>query len=137
MISQFEEGQTGIYGSFPDIQTPGARIGTCLGSFGPPGPSPMECALLPPNPPALFLSALNQTPAHLRGLQGSLCEHMLRFPAGLGTRSGQNTKGEGRGLTEALAVSDRAAASPGFLLGASGSELQWALCVCLCVSVRA
>ena len=49
---------------------------------------------------------------------------MLRFPVGRGTRSGQNTKGEGRGLTEALTVSDRVAASPGFLLGASGSELQ-------------
>lgn len=62
---------------------------------------------------------------------------MLRFPAELGTRSGQNTKGEERGLTEALAVSDHAAASPGFLLGASGLELQWALCVGLCVCVRA
>ena len=62
---------------------------------------------------------------------------MLRFPAELGTRSGQNTKGEERGLTEALAMSDCAAASPGFLLGASGLELQWALCVCVGVCARA
>ena len=40
---------------------------------------------------------------------------MLRFPAELGTRSGQNTKGEERGLTEALAMSDCAAASPAWI----------------------
>ena len=90
-----------------------------------------------------------QTPCHLslpsepdscptpRAAGLTLSEYMLRFPAELGTRSGQNTKGEERGLTEALAMSDCAAASPGFLLGASGLELQWALCVCVCVCARA
>ena len=61
---------------------------------------------------------------------------MLRFPAELGTRSGQNTEGEERGLAEALAVSGCAAASPGFLHGALAQSSN-GLCVWVCVCVRA
>lgn len=56
---------------------------------------------------------------------------MLKFPAGRGTHSGQNIKGEGRGLTEALAVSDREATSPDSFLGLLARSSN-GLCVCVC-----
>lgn len=84
--------------------------------------------------PAIFLSPSEPDSPTSEAAGPTLCEHMLRFPAELGTRSGQNTEGR-RGSCRALAVSGHAAASPGFLLGL------WlepnGLCVWVCVCVRA